>query len=305
MKHVVLYVGHLYKPFWTKKIWPGWQGGSGKVNIWPRMGLAYVHFWLWSPLETLEQRGVLHMINIVFLVLNWHLNLEFWRRKKLYKLSKLGEGGGNLDIIHKNICRIPSLILSTWLCPTGGEPPLLTPPTDPPPLLPWALGFLINQLFSPGKWKEILGNMKKCMPPPHHWLHRYAACQVCHPWFQFFHNTHQSCPQCPRKLPTMPTHHQSCPDPLSLTTALPGSEKKIRADTATRTSKFVTTISHWFTLYVWLPSNTAWSYIILQKKSNHLIDRESKPLIRVAEVVRRHEGSSLLFWKFYALTYAI
>ena len=52
MKHVVLYVGHMYKPFWTKKIWPGWQGGSGKVKIWPRMGLAYVHFWLWSPLET-------------------------------------------------------------------------------------------------------------------------------------------------------------------------------------------------------------------------------------------------------------
>ena len=28
MKHVVLYVGHMYKPFWTKKIWPGWQGGT-------------------------------------------------------------------------------------------------------------------------------------------------------------------------------------------------------------------------------------------------------------------------------------
>ena len=40
------------EPFWTKKIWLGWQGGSGKVKIWPRMGLAYVHFWLWSPLET-------------------------------------------------------------------------------------------------------------------------------------------------------------------------------------------------------------------------------------------------------------
>ena len=33
MKHVVLYVGHMYKPFWTKKIWPGWQGGLGKVKI--------------------------------------------------------------------------------------------------------------------------------------------------------------------------------------------------------------------------------------------------------------------------------
>ena len=42
----------MYKPFWTKKIWPGWQGGSGKVKIWPRMGLAYIHFWLQSLLES-------------------------------------------------------------------------------------------------------------------------------------------------------------------------------------------------------------------------------------------------------------
>ena len=28
------------KPFWTKKIWPGWQGGSGKVKIW--------HIWVIS-----------------------------------------------------------------------------------------------------------------------------------------------------------------------------------------------------------------------------------------------------------------
>ena len=33
MKHVVLYVGHLYKPFWTKKNRPGWQGGSIEVRI--------------------------------------------------------------------------------------------------------------------------------------------------------------------------------------------------------------------------------------------------------------------------------
>ena len=52
VKHVVPYLGHMYKPFWTMKNWSGWQGGSGKVKIWPRMGLAYVHFWLWSPLET-------------------------------------------------------------------------------------------------------------------------------------------------------------------------------------------------------------------------------------------------------------
>ena len=38
-KHVVIYVGHLYRQFWTKKVWPGWQGGSGKVKIWPRMRL--------------------------------------------------------------------------------------------------------------------------------------------------------------------------------------------------------------------------------------------------------------------------
>ena len=30
MKHVVLYVGHMYKPFWTKKKWPGWQGAGGQ-----------------------------------------------------------------------------------------------------------------------------------------------------------------------------------------------------------------------------------------------------------------------------------
>ena len=32
-KHVVLYVGHLYKPFWTKKCLPGWQGGPGVPYI--------------------------------------------------------------------------------------------------------------------------------------------------------------------------------------------------------------------------------------------------------------------------------
>ena len=30
MEHVVLYVGPLYKPFWTKKIWPGRQEGQGR-----------------------------------------------------------------------------------------------------------------------------------------------------------------------------------------------------------------------------------------------------------------------------------
>ena len=40
MKHVVLYVGHMYKPFWTKKIWPGRQEGPGKVKIW--------HIWVIS-----------------------------------------------------------------------------------------------------------------------------------------------------------------------------------------------------------------------------------------------------------------
>ena len=39
-----IFVGHLYKPFWTKKIWPGWQGGSGKVQILPNMGLVF-GFW--------------------------------------------------------------------------------------------------------------------------------------------------------------------------------------------------------------------------------------------------------------------
>ena len=51
MKHVVLYVGHLYKLFWTKKIWPGWQGGSKNVKIWPRMDLAFIYLWPQSLLE--------------------------------------------------------------------------------------------------------------------------------------------------------------------------------------------------------------------------------------------------------------
>ena len=33
LKHVVLYAGHMYKPFWTTKIWLGRQWGSGKVKI--------------------------------------------------------------------------------------------------------------------------------------------------------------------------------------------------------------------------------------------------------------------------------
>ena len=51
MKHVVLYVGHMYKPFWTKKNWPGWQGGSGKVKIGQNIAQNRPRFWLWSPRE--------------------------------------------------------------------------------------------------------------------------------------------------------------------------------------------------------------------------------------------------------------
>ena len=51
MKHVVLYVRHMYKPFWTKEIWPGWQGGSGKVKIGQNIAQNRPRFWLWSPLE--------------------------------------------------------------------------------------------------------------------------------------------------------------------------------------------------------------------------------------------------------------
>ena len=47
-------MGHLYKLFWTKKIWPGWQGGSKKVKIWPRMSLAFIYFWPRSLLEALK-----------------------------------------------------------------------------------------------------------------------------------------------------------------------------------------------------------------------------------------------------------
>ena len=51
MKHVVLYVGHLYKPFWTKKIDRVCRGRSKMVKIWSRMGLCYLHFWLQGLLE--------------------------------------------------------------------------------------------------------------------------------------------------------------------------------------------------------------------------------------------------------------
>ena len=51
MKHVVLYVGHLYKLFWTKKIDRVGKGGSKKAKIWPRMGLAFIYFWPRSLLE--------------------------------------------------------------------------------------------------------------------------------------------------------------------------------------------------------------------------------------------------------------
>ena len=51
MKYVVLYVGHSYKPFWTKRNWPGWQGGSGKIKIGQNIDQNGPHFWLWSPLK--------------------------------------------------------------------------------------------------------------------------------------------------------------------------------------------------------------------------------------------------------------
>ena len=41
----------MYKPFWTKKIWPGWQGGSGKVQILPNMGLIFGFWALKRPLN--------------------------------------------------------------------------------------------------------------------------------------------------------------------------------------------------------------------------------------------------------------
>ena len=50
MKHVVLYVGNLYKPFWTKKNRPGWQGGSGKVKI--------MHWCTW-PIEMTQMCHIL------------------------------------------------------------------------------------------------------------------------------------------------------------------------------------------------------------------------------------------------------
>merc|ERR1712218_758789 len=48
MKHVVLYVGHLYKPFLTKKKMTRLAGG---VREGPNIAKYGPHFWLWSPLE--------------------------------------------------------------------------------------------------------------------------------------------------------------------------------------------------------------------------------------------------------------
>ena len=42
---------HMYKPFWIKKICPGWQGGSGKVKIGQNVAQNGPCFWLWSFLE--------------------------------------------------------------------------------------------------------------------------------------------------------------------------------------------------------------------------------------------------------------
>ena len=42
---------HLYKLFFTKKNLTGLAGGSKKVKIWPRMGLAFIYFWPRSLLE--------------------------------------------------------------------------------------------------------------------------------------------------------------------------------------------------------------------------------------------------------------
>ena len=41
IKHVILYAGHLYQPFWTIKIRTGWQEGPGKVKIWPGNALKW------------------------------------------------------------------------------------------------------------------------------------------------------------------------------------------------------------------------------------------------------------------------
>ena len=86
MKHVVLYRGHLYKLFLTKKIWPGWQGGSKKVIIWPRMGrqhcqLSICENWLsWTNTETAAATPPTVMQNLLRASAQW-LVLEsavFW-----------------------------------------------------------------------------------------------------------------------------------------------------------------------------------------------------------------------------------
>ena len=51
IKHVVLFVGHLSKPFWIKKVWPGWQewvregqnmaqNAPPAIKEWPKFGFG-------------------------------------------------------------------------------------------------------------------------------------------------------------------------------------------------------------------------------------------------------------------------
>ena len=47
IKHVVLYVGYLYKPFWTKKIDRVGRGGQGRSKYCPE----------WASLLALEPSG--------------------------------------------------------------------------------------------------------------------------------------------------------------------------------------------------------------------------------------------------------
>ena len=84
MKHVVLYVGHMYKPFWTKKIWPGRQEGPGKVKIWHiwviSMGNVHKCIILTFPDPPCQPGQILLVQNGLYMCPHIVLHVSCWNR---------------------------------------------------------------------------------------------------------------------------------------------------------------------------------------------------------------------------------
>ena len=106
-------------------------------------------------------------------------------------------------------------------------------------------------------------------------------------------------PQYPPKLPTMPkkvAHNAHAPPKLPWPTVSDNCPARLREKDKSRYRDPHFKVRHYnFTLIHSLQLTSLKHSLKLhyiKKKSNHFIDRESEPLIRVAEVVRRHKGPS-------------